>query len=93
MFDKQQLENTSRYSVRVIKANCNMFDAADTSLPRNSYIVTAIHYDGSIWYDIVQGKLSDIFDFYHDNLPGCIQKYEWTEGKINPKLWTPPKGK
>lgn len=88
MFSKDQLDQAqSRYSIRFIKTNCSVIDAEDKSLPRDSYLITSIAYSGDVWYDIVQGLRSNIFDAYHDNFPNCIRGMEWTEGTVNPKLW------
>jgi hypothetical protein len=63
--------------INIIHTNCDPSAAQDTSLPRDSYLVT--YGDNTEErFDVVQGLQSDIFDHYWD---------KWTDGKANPKMW------
>ena len=72
-------------SINVIHVNCDPSAAQDSSLPRDSYLVT-YGDDGSQQYDIVQGLQSDIFDHYWDKYRD-VRGMKWTDGKSNPKMW------
>jgi|AP86_3_1055499.scaffolds.fasta_scaffold00713_7 hypothetical protein len=75
-----------KYGVIVICTNCQPLAAQDKTLPRNSYLIRC--QDGEdMWYDIAMGSRSDIFDAYYDRFGDVMKRMEWTEGRINPKLW------
>lgn len=81
-----------KYSCKVYHQDCNPIDAQDTSLPLNSYLVT-YEDEGVVKFDIcIANKRVHIFDYYYDNFSKVI-KIEWTNGKVNPKLWEDPKTK
>ena len=71
--------------INIIQTNCTPEDAKDTSLPRDSYLVT-YGDNGVEKYDIVQGLKLDIFDQYWDKYGNFIGMV-WTEGTANPKMW------
>ena len=51
--------------INIIHTNCDPSAAQDTSLPRDSYLVT--YGDNTEErFDVVQGLQSDIFDHYWD---------------------------
>lgn len=71
--------------INIISPNCDPSAAKDSSLPRDSYLVT--YGDTSEQkYDIVQGLQSDIFDHYWDKYRD-VRGIKWTDGKVNPKMW------
>lgn len=85
----------SLYGCEIIKERCEKQDAKNKQLPLDSYIVTYI-IDENICYDIVKtSKVVSIFDMYYDKLGIDLKSIEWTEGKINPRLWgyKPPETK
>jgi hypothetical protein len=48
--------------------------------------------DGMTHFDIVSGaKQVDIFDDYWDKYRHDFKNMTQTEGRVNPKLWNPPK--
>lgn len=71
--------------INIIHANCDPSAAEDSSLPRDSYLVTYGN-EGSLQFDIVQGLQVDIFDHYWDKYRD-VKGMQWTEGKTNPKMW------
>lgn len=80
-------------SVKVLHQNVDRSLANDKSLPLNSYLVT-YKMDGKICYDIViSHKKTAIFDLYWDLYRGDLISMEWTEGRVNPKLWNDPNQK
>lgn len=80
------------YSTTMLKANCTLEDAKDTSLPIDSYIVT-YEVDDSTYYDIVLSqKRVSVFDMYYDKFgPGAVKSIQWTSGKISTKMWNAKK--
>ncbi len=67
--------------------NCDRSVAEDKSLPSNSYLVTYLK-DNIVQHDIVIcHKRADVFDMYWDKHRENLKKIEWTEGRVNPKLW------
>tara|TARA_S200002703_G_scaffold78016_1_gene67195 strand:- start:1016 stop:1312 length:297 start_codon:yes stop_codon:yes gene_type:complete len=83
-----------KYTVTVIHTNCEPAAAKDKSLPRNSYLVKCENSE-EVWYDIVMGSNSDVFDAYYDTFGNVIKLMDWTDGNVLPKLWgnTKPKKK
>lgn len=71
--------------INIIHTNCDPSAAKDSSLPRDSYLVT-YGDNNEQKYDIVQGLKVDIFDQYWDKYRD-VRGMEWTEGKCNPKMW------
>lgn len=77
----------SRYGCDVLKQNCTLEEAKDTSVPNDSFIVS-YEINGKIYYDLTRSsKMSSIFDMYYDNLGPVIRKIDWGYGTINPKNW------
>ncbi len=71
----------------ILHENCNPNLAKDKNLPTNSYIVAYLKED-KLTYDIVIcHKRVDVFDLYWDKYREDLKKIQWTEGRINPKLW------
>ena len=63
-----------------------------TSLsPYTAYMVT-YREGGQLKYDIATApKQVDIFDYYWDEYRNDFVTMVQTEGRVNPKLWSPPK--
>lgn len=79
--------------MKIIFKNCDPEIANDRGLPYTSYLVT-YKIDDSICYDlVVTDKKVDIFDYYWDNYREDFVTFTQTEGRMNPKLWNPPKDK
>lgn len=72
----------------VLKKDCSKVDAKDKSLPINSYIITYT-FKGKEKYDIVQASgFVEVFDSYYDEHgKGAIKSIEWTDGRVNPKVF------
>ena len=79
--------------INIIHVNCDPAAAEDSSLPRDSYLVT-YGDDGNERFDVVQGLQGDIFDHYWDKYRD-FRGMKWTDGKANPKMWgyTPKENK
>jgi len=75
-----------KYGITVIISNCNKSASKDKSLPVNSYLVTC-EKENEQWYDIIMGSRYSIFDAYYDRFGRIVKKIEWTDGRINPRLW------
>ena len=69
----------SKYGVIVIHINCDPSAAKDKSLPRNSYLIKCDN-DTEVWYDIVMGFQSDIFNAYYDTFGNVMKAMNWTDG-------------
>jgi hypothetical protein len=80
-------------SVKVVYHNCDPDLAKDRSLPYTAYLVE--YDDGAgLCYDIVIcNKKTDIFDHYWDKYREGLKSFKQSEGRTNPKLWSPPNTK
>ncbi len=77
--------------MRILHQNCDPEMASDRTLPYTSYLVT-YKMDGVITYDlIIANKKIEIFDYYWDRYREDFVDFKQTEGRVNPKLWGPPK--
>ena len=77
--------------VKVLYEDCDPSKAEDKSLPNTAYIVT-YYENGQKKYDIaVCSKKVDLFDHYWDKYSKDFLRFDQTEGRANPKLWSPPK--
>ena len=77
--------------IRMIHRDCDPTLAQDRTLPCTAFLVEYI--DGEITkFDIVMaGKKVDIFDEYWDKYRENLIRFTQTEGRQNPKVWSPPK--
>ena len=76
--------------LRVLKQNCDLKEAKDTSLPYTAYLVE-YKQDGKSVYDIaIANKAVDLFDYYYDLYKKDFVRFTQSEGRINPKLWNDP---
>ena len=77
--------------IEILHQDCDPELAKDKSLPSTAYIVEYVQGETSHWDIVICSKKSDLFDEYWDkyreNLIGFVQ----TEGRVNPKLWSPKK--
>jgi hypothetical protein len=79
--------------LKIIHKNCNKELCKDKSLPLNSYLITYILDEDTV-YDIVQSNSKvEIFDYYYDNYGNVLTDICWTSGTVNPKLWGEDKPK
>ena len=79
--------------IRMIHQDCSPDLAQDRTLPYTAFLVQYLK-DGLTHYDIVSAaKQVDIFDEYWDKYRHDLIDMTQTEGRINPKLWNPPKKK
>jgi hypothetical protein len=76
-------------SIQIIHQNCDPKLAEDRTLPYNAFVVK--YYDDEQYnYDIVIcNKKTDIFDYYWDRYREGLIAFKQTEGRVNPKLWSP----
>ena len=87
MLTTGDVQKMKRMGVTVIYSNCEPIAADDKSLPSSSYLVTCKDGEDQ-WYDIVLGLQVPIFDAYHEVFGhNVIQRWRWTDGTCNPKLW------
>jgi hypothetical protein len=77
--------------VKIIHRDCEPSFAKDKSLPLNSYLVS-YSSKGRVMYDIVQGSRVSIFDHYYDEYREVIS-INWTDGRVNPKVYGQPQKK
>jgi len=76
--------------IRILKEDCDISAADDRSLPCTAFLI-GYENGGRMCYDIaMSSKQVDIFDHYWDKY-GNVKSMVQTEGRISPKLWTPPK--
>ena len=96
VWSSQERETSkSRYGCEILQEKCTKQDAKNKQLPVDSYLVTYM-IDGNIFYDIIRAsKTVNIFDMYYDKFGNCLKSMEWTDGRINPRLWgyKPPQAK
>jgi hypothetical protein len=77
--------------MKIIHHNCDPSVANDRTLPYTAYLVT-YKIDGTISYDLViANKKIEIFDYYWDRYRNDLIGFKQSEGRVNPKLWSPPK--
>lgn len=75
--------------IRMIHEDCNEEYKNDRTLPNSSYLVS-YSVDKVIHYDIVSSnKRVDIFDYYWDLYRSEFLGYQQTEGRADPRSWTP----
>lgn len=76
--------------MKIIHENCNAEQANDRSLPYNCYLVE-YELDGMPAFDLtISNKKIDIFDYYWDNYKSALKGWKQSEGRANPRLWSPP---
>jgi hypothetical protein len=79
--------------LKFIARDCDPSRAKERSLPYTAYLVEYLQ-DGMTKFDLVYGnKQSEIFDYYWDNYRHDLINMTQSEGRVNPKLWTPPSDK
>jgi len=72
----------------IVHRDCDPTAADDRSLPCTAYLI-AYEDDGIVKYDIaISSKKVEIFDHYWDKYRSVISMKQ-TEGRVNPKLWSP----
>lgn len=77
--------------MKFIAKDCDPTLAQDRSLPYTAFLVEYIQ-DGMTHFDIVAApKQVDIFDDYWDKYRHDFKGMSQTEGRANPKLWSPKK--
>ena len=77
--------------MKIIKKECTLEDAKDTTLPYTCYVVSYVDTDGQTKHDLVVGsKREEIFDYYWDLYRDNFITMEQSEGRANPKLWNDP---
>ena len=77
--------------IRILHEDCDASLAQDKSLPYTSYLIEYLQ-DGMTRFDITTAnKRVDIFDHYWDHYRHDFINMTQTEGRVNPKLWGPPK--
>ena len=79
--------------MNIIHKDCDPSLAQDRSLPYTAYLVEYLQ-DGMTHFDIVTcNKRVEIFDYYWDRYREDLINMTQTEGRMNPKLYNPPKKK
>ena len=82
----------AKTQVKILEKDCEKSRGDDKTLPYTAFMVTYRQTDGILKYDIVTSpKQVDIFDYYWDEYGKGFVSMNQTEGRANPKLWTPPK--
>jgi hypothetical protein len=80
-------------NIKIIHQNCDPTLAEDVTLPYTAYIVK-YYVDEQYNYDIVIcNKKIDIFDYYWDKYREGLIEFKQTQGRVNPKLWSPSNNK
>ena len=76
-------------SLKIIHEDCSVELANDKSFPCTTFLVE-YYVDGEIHYDLViTDKRTEIFDYYWDLYRSDLLTFKQTEGRANPKQWTP----
>lgn len=77
--------------MKIIYRDCDPSLANDRSLPHTAYLVEYLQ-NGMTHFDIAIGnKRVEIFDYYWDNYREDLISMTQTEGRTNPKIWSPTK--
>ena len=79
--------------MRFIKQNCNPEDANDKTLPVTAFLVTYIDNDVTFYDLVMPEKRVEAFDYYWDRYREGLISIKQAEGRVNPKIWEPPKKK
>lgn len=79
--------------MKILHEKCDPSLSLDKSLPYTSYLVEYVEGDSNCFDIVSSNKKSDIFDHYYDKYKKDFVNMTQTEGRINPKLWNPPKKK
>ncbi len=78
---------------KIIHQDCDPTLAEDKSLPYNTFLIEYT-VEGLTKFDIASGNGQvDIFDDYWDKYNKDFVTMTQTEGRVNPKMWNPPKKK
>lgn len=78
---------------KIIHQDCDPTLAEDKSLPYNTFLIEYT-VEGLTKFDIASGNGQvDIFDDYWDKYSKDFVTMTQTEGRVNPKMWNPPKKK
>lgn len=77
--------------VRMIEEDCDPSVAIDNTLPTNSFLVEYIMGEQSHFDLVMSNKKVDIFDEYWDKHKNNLVDIVQSEGRRNPKLWSPKK--
>ena len=72
---------------KILHQNCEKETAKDKSLPLNSYLVTYISDEETLYDIVICNKQVEIFDMYWDKYREGLKDIRWTDGRVNPKLW------
>jgi len=76
---------------RIIHEDCDPSISTDRSLPYNTFLIEYT-VDGISKFDIASAAAQvDIFDDYWDKYHSDLVNMTQTEGRVNPKMWNPPK--
>ena len=79
--------------IKILHQDCDPSLGRDRSLPYTAFLVEYLQ-DGLTKFDIVTApKQVDIFDYYWDRYRYDFVNMTQSEGRVNPKLWTPPSNK
>lgn len=76
--------------IKVIHRDCDPSLSLDRGLPYTSYLVEYLQGETSHWDIVMCNKKVDIFDYYWDKYRHDLIKFNQTEGRLNPRLWSPP---
>ena len=80
--------------IKILHEDCSLDLATDKALPYTAYLVSYSVQVRENWetkYDIViANKVVDIFDHYYDKYRDKFLDMQQCEGRVNPKLWSPP---
>jgi len=88
--DEQVAEINGRgWGCSVISTGVTPDAAEDKGLPTNAYLLE-LKKDNEVWFDIVMGGATDIFDTYFDIFGHCMQKMSYTKGARAPGQYTNP---
>ena len=63
--------------------------AEDRTLPYSAYIVKYLDDDQYNYDIVIANKRVDIFDYYWDRYREGLIAFKQTEGRVNPKTWSP----
>jgi hypothetical protein len=76
---------------KILHEDCDPTLAQDKSLPSNAFLIEYSQADVSHFDIVTAAKQVDIFDDYWDKYKNNFKGMTQTEGRINPRLWTPAK--
>jgi hypothetical protein len=81
--EKESISDSYKCELLFINTlNVNTYD-----LPSDSYLIYYKDKDGEKVDICRAARMVDIFDLYYDRFGGVIEKIDYSNGRVNPRVW------